>query len=278
MVTRKAVDETKNFETSVWGKNENGQVFRIQKYQFVKTLMMTRNIINVQQTQTRSVTIPGRMYIVDAITENSGIMYADYFRVPIHWRFIREDLHLGNKTLKENKKKTRLQIVADIEWVKACIMKGKIEGETHSNIKKYYEVVEKELRNKEVTSGRITTSADTIGDTHSNIQDRRHGVRKVPDQNQNNINNNSGPARYTQEDIDILMQRFHYRENLLTLAVILLLTMMVFATLGMFKLYSTMSLMHERMTQIELANMHQSRHQDEFLKTLKVQAQKYNVY
>ena len=277
IVTRKAVDEMRNFVSPPWAKNQNGEIFRIQKYQFVKTLMMTRNVINVQQTQTRSLlTIPGKMYIIDAVTENSGIMYADYFRVPLHWRFIREDLYTGDRSVKENKRKTRLQIVASIEWLKACIMKGKIETETHSNLKKYYEVVEKELHAEEGTYGRSTSMADPISDTHGNVQERKHVTRKVPDHQ--HVNNNSSTARgYNQEDINILTQRFQYRENLLTFACILLLLTMVFVTLAMFKISSTMSLLNERMIQIEQTNMQQSRHRDEFLKGLRDQTHKYNI-
>ena len=89
MVSRKAIDEVKNFESPPWGVNEEGQQFRVISWQFVKTVMMTRNVIQSKQLQTKSTAIPGKMYIIDTVTDSSGIMYADYIRVWLQWRFIR---------------------------------------------------------------------------------------------------------------------------------------------------------------------------------------------
>ena len=274
MVSQKAIDEVKNFENGIWGNNEEGQQFRIQKYQFVKTVMMTRNVIKVQQTQTKTSTIPRRMYIIDAVTDNSGIMYADYIRVWIQWRFIREDLFKGDRTVKENKRKTRLQITYDIEWVKACLMKGRIETETFNNLKKYYEVVEKELQSEEGVRGR----SKHVGEANNNnsAPPRKHASRRVaPDTPSTNLT--STPIReHNPDELTLLRERFQYRENLLTCACILLLITMVFTTLAMYKLSSTISLLNERMNQLEQSTILQHRHQDEFLKSLRTQTQTLN--
>jgi hypothetical protein len=74
-----------------------------------------------------------------------------------------------------------------------------------------------------------------------------------------------------------MRERFQYRENLLTCACILLLITMVFTTLAMYKLSSTISLLNERMSQIEQMSVSQQQHQDDFLKTIKEQAKSFNT-
>ena len=275
MVSQKAIDEVKNFENGTWGNNEEGQMFRIQKYQFTKTVMMTRNVIKVKQTQTKTSTVPKRMYIIDTVTENTGIMYADYIRVWIHYRFIREDLFKGDRTVKENKKKTHLQITYDIEWVKACLMKGKIETETYNNLKKYYEVVEKELQYEEGVRAR----SKHVGEAVNNVSQpaRKHTSRRAaPDTPTHNVT--PSPLREQNPDeLTLLRDRFQYRENLLTCACILLLITMVFTTLAMYKLSSTISLLNDRMSQLEQSTVIQHRHQDEFLKSLRNQPQNFDM-
>lgn len=270
------MDELKNFEVTPWEKDESGyNLVRTQKYQFVKTIAFSRNVINVEQTQTKSLMIPGRMYAVDTITQNTGVMYADYIRVLIHFRFTREDLHKGDRTIKENRKKTRLQVVADIEFVKPCIFKGRIENETWSSLKKYYETVEKEL---ESDGANI---AGQIGDTNNNIPD--NATRADPKHSSHKghegqpVNDNSLGRGYNMEDLDTLRQGYRYRENVLSLAFILLLVTMLFVTLAMFKLSSTMSLLNERMNQIEEANILQIQRQQDFLKGFNSQAPSCNA-
>lgn len=279
MVSQKAIDEVKNFESPPWGLNEEGKQSRVISWQFVKTVMMTRNVIQSKQMQTKTTTIPGKMYIIDAVTDNSGIMYADYIRVWLQWRFIREDLFNGDRTVKENKKKTRLQITYDIEFVKACLMKGKIETETKDNLKRYYEVVENELKSEDGVRERSRISGQSAAKNTSNHADtsrsnRKHTTRKAaPDVPHNAHQTVSNPVRSetNQDDISVLRERFQYRENLLTCACILLLITMVFTTLAMYKLSSTISILSERMNQIEQSTALHHRHQDEFLKSLRTQ-------
>ena len=269
----------KNFECPPWAQNEEGIIMRIQKYQFVKTVMMTRNVIKVQQTQTKTSTIPGKMYIVDAVTENSGIMYADCIRVPIQWRFIREDLYNGDRSVKENKRKTHVQITYEIEWVKALLslMKGKVETETYNNLKKYYEVVEKELQSGPGDNKAAPMTRNrNLGDPQMT---RRHVSRKNMPPEIPSVANTAPTQRIqdTPDEVTVMRERFQYRENLLTCACILLLITMVFTTLAMYKLSSTISLLNERMSQIEQMSVSQQQHQDDFLKTIKEQAKSFDT-
>ena len=50
--------------------------------------------------------------------QNTGVVYADYFRLNIHYRFSAVDLE-----------RSRLVVVAEIEFVKPCLFKGRIEAE-----------------------------------------------------------------------------------------------------------------------------------------------------
>ena len=222
MVSKQAIDEVKNFESPPWGANEEGKQCRVISWQFVKTVMMTRNVIQSKQSQTKSTAIPGKMYIIDAVTDNSGIMYADYIRVWLQWRFIREDLFNGDRTVKENKKKTHLQITYDIEFVKACLMKGKIETETKDNLKRYYEIVEQELKSEEGVRERIRSSGQSAikhSSGHVPTQRGKHATRKTPADNLHKAHPTvSQPIRSEtrSDDIAALRERFQYRENLLT--------------------------------------------------------------
>lgn len=276
MVCQKVLDEVKNFETPPWRPNEDGLLSRAQRYNFVKVVMFSRYVIKVVQTQTQTTTIPGKLYIVDSVTENSGIMYADYIRVPIQWRLIREDLFNGDRSVKENKRKTRFQIIYDVEFVKACIVKGRVETETYNNLKKYYEVMEKELRAEE--GAKIIDKNVVEATNNGSLPNRKHASRRAPPENQN-IHPTSTASRTepSPDDITILRERSQYRENLLTCACILLLVTMVFTTLAMYKLSSTISLLSEKMNQIEQSTILQHRHQDEFLKSLRNQQQIYDT-
>ena len=49
---------------------------------------------------------------------------------------------------------TRFTVLADIEWVKPCLFKGRVESETWSGMKKYYEIVELEIQDLHAQSFR----------------------------------------------------------------------------------------------------------------------------
>ncbi len=70
---------------------------------------------------------------MDTVTQNSGVVYSDYFVINIHYRL---------NAVSESH--SQLIVVASIEFVKPCLFKGRIEAETWSGMKKYYDMVDKE--------------------------------------------------------------------------------------------------------------------------------------
>ena len=66
----------------------------------------------------------------------------------LHYRF--EDASAGG----EANTATRFTVLADIEWVKPCLFKGRVESETWSGMKKYYEIVELEIQDLHAQSFR----------------------------------------------------------------------------------------------------------------------------
>ena len=66
----------------------------------------------------------------------------------LHYRF--EDASVGG----EANTATRFTVLADIEWVKPCLFKGRVESETWSGMKKYYEIVELEIQDLHAQSFR----------------------------------------------------------------------------------------------------------------------------
>ena len=51
--------------------------------------------------------------------------------------------------------KTRLTVVADVIWDKPCLLRSRIETESFSGLKKYYEIFEKELHTEKANTGKI---------------------------------------------------------------------------------------------------------------------------
>ena len=48
-------------------------------------------------------------------------------------------------------------MIAEVIWEKPCLLKGKVETETMSGTKKYYEVFEKELYTEVALTGKKIT-------------------------------------------------------------------------------------------------------------------------
>ena len=51
--------------------------------------------------------------------------------------------------------KTRLIVVADVIWDKPCLLRSRIETESFSGLKKYYEIFEKELFTEIAITGKM---------------------------------------------------------------------------------------------------------------------------
>jgi len=120
----------------------NGQEKRRMFYSFVQTIAFTRSTISVEQLLTKSHISPGNCYIVDVICRNSGVMYSDSFLLHLQYRFVRLDI----LEPRADKNQTKLTVQAEIEFIKPCLFKGRVESETWSGMKKYYEIVELEIQ------------------------------------------------------------------------------------------------------------------------------------
>ena len=62
--------------------------------------------------------------------------------------------------------KTRLIIVADVKWDKPCLLRSRIETESFSGLKKYYEIFEKELHTEKANTGKINNFHQNTQITH----------------------------------------------------------------------------------------------------------------
>ena len=103
-------------------------------YQFPKTIAYTKHNMVVDQIQTLVWSKAGLGYVIESIVRTKGVLYSDYFFLEIHTRL---------EKVAENQ--TKLLVLADIVWEKPCLIQSRIETETMSGTKKYYEVFEKEL-------------------------------------------------------------------------------------------------------------------------------------
>ena len=145
IISGKVYDELRSFEVTPWsssrGGGGGGLAERTVRYEITKYIAFSRQVVQVEQTQVRApYSRPGRVYAVDTVTRNAGVVYSDYFVIHIHYRLTRdrEGSHLPPRT--------RVEVVAEIEFVKPCLFRGRIESETWGGLKKYYEIMEKEIQ------------------------------------------------------------------------------------------------------------------------------------
>ena len=103
-------------------------------YQFPKTIAYTKHNMVVDQIQTLVWSKAGLGYAIESIIRTTGVLYSDYFFLEIHTRLEK----FGDN-------QTKFLVLADIVWEKPCLIESRIETETMSGTKKYYEVFEKEL-------------------------------------------------------------------------------------------------------------------------------------
>ena len=199
------------------------------KYQITKTIAFSRQVVYVEQTQTK---LPycrkGHVYGVDTVTQNSGVVYSDYFRLNIHYRFS-----------KVTSKSAKLEVAADVEFVKPCLFKSKIESESWSGMKKYYELVEVEVQlEKNPVDEAEEKDVKRIKDNYN---------RKVATPNGNAASStiNNVKTSITNE-AGILSN-----PQMTNMAFVLVLMAMAFLTLAMYKMSSALYRMEERLARVE---------------------------
>ena len=129
IVTAQTYGSISNYSVSKWSNSS-----RQMHYQFPKTIAYTKHNMVVDQIQTLVWSKAGLGYVIESIVRTKGVLYSDYFFLEIHTRL---------EKVAENQ--TKLLVLADIVWEKPCLIQSRIETETMSGTKKYYEVFEKEL-------------------------------------------------------------------------------------------------------------------------------------
>jgi len=137
IICRRCYEELKNFSCGQWATSgRSGRPEREMCYEIAKYIAFSRQVVSVRQSQVVApYTRRGRVYGVDTATRNSGVMYADYFVIHIHFRMTAVATT-----------RARMEVVADVEFIKPCLFRGRIESETWSGLKKYYEMVEQEVQ------------------------------------------------------------------------------------------------------------------------------------
>ena len=136
IVTAQTYGTIENYSVSKWSTSPENLLLpsRQMHYEFPKTIAYTQHNMIVDQSQTLVWSKVGWGYGIDSIVRTTGVLYSDYFYLEIHTRL---------EKIEENQ--TKLVVIADIVWEKPCLIKSRIENETLSGTKKYYEVFEKEL-------------------------------------------------------------------------------------------------------------------------------------
>ncbi len=88
IVCSKSYEELRDFACTPWTRSRaSGLLERRMSYQIVKWIALSRQNVLVEQTQAKAAYCRrGLVYGVDTVTRNSGVMYADYFIIHIHYR------------------------------------------------------------------------------------------------------------------------------------------------------------------------------------------------
>lgn len=188
------------------------------------------------------------------------MVYSDYFQIHIHYRFTAER---PVSTSKAQLPAARLIVVADIEFVKPCLFKGRIEAESWSGLKKYYEVVDKEVQ-LEKTSNEDEEDEELIEVEDDNGEDGEKGEAGVEDVTEVHANTSRFIRRRRKAHYGDAQTTNHSSSNgqppgggfvisteLGLLVLFMTLVTLALTTMVMFKMNSAISLLDERMAQLE---------------------------
>ena len=139
--------------------------------------------------------------------------------------------------------------MGDIVFVKPCLFKGRIEAETWSGLKKYYEMMEREVQVEK--------------------QDTDHHRRQDQDDQQPGAGEDSvdKKPRRTRPDSSVTKQRFvasnsaslgsnegsglQVGHQTLTVALLVIITILLMTTMALFKLASAISALSDRLGAME---------------------------
>lgn len=200
-------------------------------YEFPRTIAFSRYIINVDQVQNLTLNSPGLVYEVQSINKSSGVMYADYFYLEINLRLE-----------KESENSTRISVFSELVWEKPCILKSKIETETLSGTKKYYETFEKELLKILVEPEKIPSKS---GKKSKNGLKKLMHSKKVEEAKKVDIKPKEKKSEKSQD------KNLKFDETSVLVAFILVILTLLIITLAMFKLAGSIASLSERLYALE---------------------------
>jgi len=219
-IAAKMYGEVNNFSVSPWStiSNESEASFRTMHYEFPQAWAFSKYTMYVDQDQSKcDWCSPGRAYGVDSVSRSTGIKYADSFHIDMHTRLEAID---GNKT--------KLIVIANVVWDKQTILKSKIETETINGMKKYYDVVEKEL---------ISSISEPVTEK-SKSQLNRNGLLRSLSTTQSTAQRKKRPV-------------YSFDERTILVAFILVIVTLLIITIAMFKLAGSIASLSDRLLTLE---------------------------
>jgi len=250
IVGSKSYEHFRNFQCSPWAQNrETGLFEREMSYDISKTIAFSRQNVLVEQTQLRaSYCRRGLVYGVDTVTQNSGVVYSDYFVLNIHYRC---------QAVSETH--SQLIVVVDIEFVKPCLFKGRIEAEAWSGLKKYYDMVDKEVRleRDSILPDDTDPNAATDEGGKKRLKEMRNYQRMVSMNQQllrqasmsQSDEGDGGDVTTISRASEVLVGYFSPETILAAFAIII--TTLLLMTMAMYKLSSTVMVLEERVHRLE---------------------------
>ena len=124
--------DLKSFSFTPWVQSK-----RTLNYEFNQTVAFSNYLVKSEAVETMTKSHQGTFYIVENVSQQSGIMYADYFTTKLHFRL---------SSVKSKSRSTRVQMTGYVGFHKSCMFQRRVETEAYTGIRKTYEVFEQMVR------------------------------------------------------------------------------------------------------------------------------------
>ena len=146
--------------------------------------------------------------------------------------------------------------MADIEWVKPCLFKGRVESEAWSGMKKYYEIVELEIQDLHAQSFNMGSTPSKSKQPQASASTADEPAVKSKSKKMLHAADKGGLTGVNpRTSASTNLQRNSASEVAarigLTLVVVFILTTMCAITFAMFKMTGTVELLSERVLMLE---------------------------
>jgi len=155
--------EPKNLRIPAWElSNESKKQEREVTYELFQDFVITKALINVTVKQSQTMwTQPGSVYGVDNKITNKGPPLADSF-------VLKEHIRISSK----GEGRCNFVIVANVEFLKFSLLKGKIESETWAGVTKGAEILEEYFRKADNSIDTYTNNRDVLEQEATNVRQR----------------------------------------------------------------------------------------------------------